>query len=69
VGTTDLPMEVEGKVAGRWGGGGACCVLYVFLCFVFCVGSERPFSYSTNDTYFVESWISNWPKWLTFAHF
>jgi hypothetical protein len=29
--------------------------MLVVVCFVFCVGNERPFSYSTNDTYFVES--------------
>jgi hypothetical protein len=50
------------------GGRAAVARVSYFVFCVLCCGSERPFSYSTNNTYFVESWISNRQKRPTFAH-
>jgi hypothetical protein len=61
-----LPWRERTKRLGSRGSVSSCWLLCV-LCFV--LWGEQPFSYSTNDTYFVESWISNRPKWPTFAHF
>ncbi len=59
-GTSDLPMEVEGEVAGVKAAAArvGCCVFCVLCCGASCF-------LATNDTYFIESWYqisqNGWP--------